>query len=218
VGVTDGFSLKVNKSLKFAPELVLINFDSITASPFKTITLINKILGIPPKYIVLTTCYQKAFKAYKKGVVDVVDKLEKPMEIERAICRYHSVYSPTKLHCIHYYYKYQYLHLDDILFLKADNYTTDFYLKDGTVINGFETLKHTHLQLPHNFQRIHRSYVINSYYIKRIDYGKKEIMLHYFEKAIQFSKTYIDRIETVKRILAEPQNPVFGLKSIHLLP
>ncbi|MCB0465556.1 MAG: LytTR family transcriptional regulator [Aequorivita sp.] len=208
VGVASDFTLRLHRRLKFTPELVVINFDSISSEPFKIISFINKIFGIPPRYIVLTSCYKKAFKAYKKGVVAVVDKLEESTEIERAICHYHSTYSPTKLYCIHYYYKYQYLHLDDILFLKADNYTTDFHLKDGTVINGFETLKKTHQQLPRNFQRIHRSYVINAYYVARIDYGKKEIKLHHFENVIQFSKTYIDRIETVKRILVEPQNPV----------
>ncbi|WP_062619414.1 LytR/AlgR family response regulator transcription factor [Aequorivita aquimaris] len=217
-GINSSFSLELNNSLKCNPELILINFDAISANPFKTIKQINKIFGIPPKYIVLTSCYKKAFKAYKKGAVDVVDKWETPKEIERAISRYHSANFPTKLYCIHYYYKYRYLHLDDILFLKADNYTTDFILKDGTILHGYKTLKNTHHQLPHNFQRIHRSYVINSYYVKRIDYGKKEIILHYSEQVLKFSKTYTNNIETVKRILADPENPLFGQKSIHLLP
>lgn len=209
MGVCSAFSLKLNRGLKFTPELVLINFDSITTNPFKTIKLINKQFGIPPKYIALTTCYQKAFKALKKGAVDVVDKFEKPEEIQKAIQRYHKVYLPSKLFCIQYYHNYQYLYLNDILFLKADNYTTDFILKDGNTVNGFETLKQSHLQLPYNFQRVHRSYVINSYYVRRIDYGKKEIKLCHIERPIPISKTYIQNVAKVKQILTQGENPCF---------
>lgn len=209
-GITARFTKEVNKHLKFKPELVIFNFDSATDNPFKTRKLINKTFGIIPNYIALTGCYKKAFKAYKKGFVDVVDKPESNEEIGRAIKQYHATHFPSRLFCVHYYYDYRYIYLDDIVLLKADNYTTDFILKDGTVLNGFETLKKTHLQLPQNFQRIHRSYVVNSYYIKRIDYGKREINLRYFDKTIQFSKTYADNIPIIKRILADSQNPLFG--------
>lgn len=207
VGVAESFTAEVNKALKLAPELVLINFDSIGGNPFHILRTLNKTFGIAPNYIALTSSFKKGFKAYKKGFIDVIDKPDSFEEIDTSIKKYHAMHFPSKLFCVHYYYDYRYLYLDDIVFLKADNYTTDFHLKDGTIINGFETLKHTHLQLPHNFQRIHRSYVINSYYVKRIDYGKKEIQLRYFEKAIQFSKTHMDSIETIKRILTEPKNP-----------
>lgn len=208
VGVAENFTAEVNKGLKMAPEIVLINFDSIDGNPFRILKVLNKSFGISPNYIGLTSSFRKGFTAYKKGFVDVIDKPDSHEEIETSIKKYHATHFPSKLFCVHYYYDYRYMYLDDIVFLKADNYTTDFHLKDGTIINGFETLKHNHIQLPHNFQRIHRSYVINSYYVKRIDYGKKEIQLGYFEKVIQFSKTYMGSIETVKRILTEAKTRI----------
>ena len=209
-GVEKDFTAEVNKVLKFTPELILLNFDSIKGNPFRIIKLLNKTFGILPNYIALTTSYEKAFNAYKNGFVDVVDEPEEELKIGIAIKRYHDTHFPSQFFCVHYYYDYRYIGINDIVLLKADNYTTDFHLKDGTIINGFETLKHTHAQLPFNFQRIHRSFVINSYFVKRIDYGRREINLRYFDKSLPFSKTYQDNIQTIKRILTEGQNPLLG--------
>ncbi len=201
LGVVATFSQKLKRKIKFAPELVLINFDSIDSNPFKIINLINKSFGIPPNYIVMTVNFKKAFKAFKKGVFDVVASLEKPKQLNKAIQRYHEIQAAPKLLCIQYYHKFQYLYVNDILFLKADNYTTDFILKDRSTVNGFETLKQTHLQLPRHFQRVHRSYVINAYYVQQIDFGKREIKLFYLKSPIPFSKTYVRNVEKVKQFL-----------------
>ena len=207
LGVCTSFTTELKQSLKFTPELVVINFDAIAGDPLKIMELINKTFGIIPNYIALTVCYKKAFMAYKYGVSDVIDKPLNVEEIEKAIQQYHSTHFPSKLFCVQYYYDYRYLYLDDIVLLKADNYTTDLLLRDGTTVNNFETLKRTHLQLPENFQRVHRSFVVNSYYVKRIDYGSKEINLRNYGKSIQFSKTYLGNVQTIKKILTEPQNP-----------
>ena len=54
--------------------------------------------------------------------------------------------------CLKSYRDYQYLDTDEILYLKADNNTTDFYMKDGNTINAFKTLKTFEAKLPNNLK------------------------------------------------------------------
>ncbi len=85
----------------------------------------------------------------------------------------------------------------DIVYLKADNNTTDFYLQSGKVITAFKTLKHFEQLLPFYFFRIHHSYVINVGHVSRINLGKNQCYLLNNEIALPFSRTYKEAIDTI---------------------
>ena len=53
---------------------------------------------------------------------------------------------------------YNFLRFNEIIYLKADNNTTDFYLKSGKIVSAFKTLKHFEKLLPFYFFRIHHGY------------------------------------------------------------
>jgi len=110
---------------------------------------------------------------------------------------------PHKFYCISYYHDFQYLDINNIVLLKADRYTTEFVMSDGKRFTNFKTLKHSHLQLPFYFQRIHKSYVINSFYTRRILIGKGKVYLQNYDVPIPFSKSFAKNIDTVKRLLLE---------------
>ena len=76
--------------------------------------------------------------------------------------------------CLKSYKDFQYLKTDEILFLKADNNTTDFYMSDGKVINAYKTLKTFEDILPNNFYRIHKSFIINKACITSKNYNKQK--------------------------------------------
>jgi DNA-binding LytR/AlgR family response regulator len=108
--------------------------------------------------------------------------------------------SPTL--CLKSYNDYQYLNTDDILFLKADNNTTDFHMKDGSIISAYKTLKTFEGQLPKNFMRVHQSYILNKNYVSRINYGKSLCTLKSTKTQLPFSRSYRPNIDELKTILS----------------
>lgn len=69
------------------------------------------------------------------------------------------------------------MELKEIVYLQADNNTTDFYLKKGDRVTSFRTLKRFESLLPKEFFRIHKSYIVNSRHINRINFGKSRISI-----------------------------------------
>jgi two-component system LytT family response regulator len=104
--------------------------------------------------------------------------------------------------CIKSYGDYQFIALKDIIYLKADNNTTDFYLKNGKKLTAYKTLKHYENNLPSYFYRIHNSYIVNSNYVSRINTGKLICYLDDNEISVSFSKTFKDNIDTIIRQIA----------------
>nr|WP_262897541.1 LytTR family DNA-binding domain-containing protein [Mariniflexile gromovii] len=93
------------------------------------------------------------------------------------------------------------MNVDEILYLKADNNTTDFYMSDGTKISAYKTLKVFEDLLPKTFLRIHKSYIINRNCISRIHYGKSMCILNN-EHKIPFTKTFIENIDLINSALS----------------
>ena len=109
----------------------------------------------------------------------------------------------NKTLCLQSYKDYRYLDTDNVLFLKADNNTSDFYLVDGTTISAFKTLKIFENQLPNNFFRIHKSYIVNKNYVSGINFGKQKCTVEKSAFKIPFTKTYIDNIEFIKESISD---------------
>ena len=77
-------------------------------------------------------------------------------------------------------------------------------MKDGSVISAFKTLKSFEKRLPKDFIRVHQSYILNSRYVSRINYGKSICSLKYGEEEeLPFSKTYKDKIDSLKEMLSK---------------
>ena len=97
--------------------------------------------------------------------------------------------NPQKI-CLKTYRDYRFVEIADIVYLKSDNNTSEFFLSDQSKINAFKTLKHFQNILPNSFHRIHQSYIINQKYISRIHFGKAECHLKPLQKSLPFSKSY----------------------------
>ncbi len=202
-GVINSSTFKLHKVLKFEPEIVLINLDTFWESSQEIIEKLNKSLGIAPNYIGVTKCAVKGLKAFKNGFIDVIDEPTNLNVILKVVADYKAKQYTNKFFCISYYYDFQYLAIKEIVLLKADGYTTEFFMSDGSCLTNFKTLKHSHSQLPINFQRIHKSYVINSFYVRRIHIGKGEVYLRTLNSPIPLSKSFVRNIDTIKRLLLE---------------
>lgn len=196
-------NFELHRILKYQPEFVFINLDFFCIEDFSIIQRLNKAMCFPPNYIGITTCIHRGYDAFKRGFKDVILTPSNKGVILQLLKKHTFNVGYRKYYCISYYYDFQYISLSGILYLKADGYTTEIFTVEGNQYTNFKPLKYTHNELPAYFQRIHRSYVINSYYVRRIHLGKGVLYLNHLDYSLPISKTYSENIVTIKRYLLE---------------
>ncbi|MFD0864057.1 LytR/AlgR family response regulator transcription factor [Sungkyunkwania multivorans] len=196
----------VDLILAQSPNLVFIEVEIPgkygCVSSFGVIDELRKYTDSLPFFIVVTKTEKFALDAIKNDVLDYVLKPMGGPSLRRALCRFekkNEVQAETV--CIRSYGDYRFLNTDDILYLKADNNTTDFFLEGGNKVSAYRTLKYFENMLPQHFVRIHNSYIINSKHISRIHFGKAKCAIKNSKELIPFSKSYKDKVETMKNSL-----------------
>ena len=104
--------------------------------------------------------------------------------------------------CVKSYGDYRFIEFDDIVYLKADNNSTDIMLNTGDSITAFKTLKYFESSLPNDFVRIHNSHIINIKFVSRIHLGNSDCYLNKGKIKLPFSKSYKDNINTFIELYA----------------
>ncbi|MAM28756.1 MAG: hypothetical protein CMC13_07005 [Flavobacteriaceae bacterium] len=94
-----------------------------------------------------------------------------------------------------------FLRTSEIVYLQADDHSVDMYLTDGTAIPIFNTLRHFEQSLPKPFYRVQRSYMVNAYHVKRIQYIKKRLYVRNLATILPFSKTYEPNLQHIEEWL-----------------
>lgn len=205
IGVSSEYNHALNFILKETPNLVFIDIDDTFEKPFDLVNELNLLFGdYFPVFIAISSSKEKAYEAIKNGFFDFILNPLSELEVRKTILKFQKR-NPSVINkniCLKSYKDYQYLNTDEILFLKADNNTTDFYMSDGNIISAFKTLKTFEEVLPENFLRIHKSYIINKNFVSRIQYGKFICTIKKNSYDIPFTKTYIDNIEIMKKALS----------------
>lgn len=192
----------INSTLKNNVDLILLNLDSTKINIAEFMLEIHNCKKLTPTFIALSSSKEKAYEAYKYDFSDFILKPLTELSLRKSLLKYMKKQLPktSKTICLKSNKDYRYLDLDQILFLKADNNTTDFYMADGTVIGAYKTLKVFENSLPKNFLRIHKSYIINRDCISRVHYGKALCIISNNYK-IPFTKTFIDNIDLINTTL-----------------
>ncbi|WP_237603526.1 LytTR family DNA-binding domain-containing protein [Aequorivita vitellina] len=210
LGMAAENAINWSKILKLPPELILINLDDPKVEVSKIIKKCNIKLGVIPNYIGITTSYEKGFNAFRVGFVDVILAPFTKIKILKVLDKYRVAFWPSYIYCIDCYYDFFYINLHDLLLIKADNYNTDFFMRDGSIHASFKNLKKTHPLLPSNFQRINRSYVINSFYVYRIHTGKSQLYLRHYDQILTYTKKYRNNIFLIKKQLLKAPESIFA--------
>ncbi|MGB5553389.1 MAG: LytTR family transcriptional regulator DNA-binding domain-containing protein [Flavobacteriaceae bacterium] len=196
----------MNAILKHLPDVLIINLNENAAEYFQMVIELHLYINDLPLIIGISKTKAYAYDAIKNGFFDYWLQPYNEFDIRKSILRLKK-HMPKKIEpntlCLKSYSDFQYLDTNDILYLKADNNTTEFIMKDGTVNNAFKTLKTFEDQLPKNFVRIHQSYIVNTDYISRINYGKNICSLRDVRKQLPFSKGYSGNIEDLKKMLSK---------------
>lgn len=194
----------LNKILELKPDVVFMHLDATSAPSEEAIQLsllseLHEFLDVLPTIIVMSNSKEQAFDAYQRGVSGYLLYPMDANELRKCLLRFqktHRALYADKI-AIKSNGDYHFITTQDIVYLKADNNTTDFYLQSGKVITAFKTLKHFEKLLPFYFFRIHNSYVINVEHVSRINLGKSQCYLMNNEIALPFSRTYKDNIATI---------------------
>ncbi|MCL6265705.1 LytR/AlgR family response regulator transcription factor [Flagellimonas myxillae] len=197
----------LNGILKFAPDLVLINLNEEGMAYFHMVSELNQFLNNLPIIVGYSTSKKYAYNAIKSGFFDYWILPHNEFDVRKTIMRLrkrfpkHNV--PSTL-CLKSYNDYRYLNTSEIMYLKSDNNSTDFFMSNGNVVSAFKTLKSFEEQLPQSFIRIHQSYILNSRYVGRINYGKSICTLrNKREDELPFSKTYREKVDGLKEMLSK---------------
>ncbi len=196
----------MNHILKFLPDVVLVNLNDLAPSLFQMVSELHQYMKKLPVFIGFSNTRDHAYDAIKSGFFDYWLLPHNEYEIRKTVLRLRKQMPKTDVPatiCLKSYHDYHYLSTDEILYLKADNNATDFFMVDGTVISAYKTLKSFEMQLPDSFIRIHQSYILNSKYVSRINYGKSTCTLKVDESQLPFSKTYKKKVDNLKQILSK---------------
>lgn len=202
--VSENQETALNIILKIKPKVVFINIESDKINFSEFFNDISKYVKDMPKLIALSTTKENAYDAFKYNFSFYILKPFTENSIRKHLLSIIEKIPVKKIEtlCLKSNKDFQYLSISNILYLKADNNTTDFFMKDGRVIGAYKTLKVFEQSLPDNFYRIHKSYIINIDSISRIHFGKSTCIIKNQHK-IPFTKTYIANINTMNTMLSD---------------
>ncbi|GAA4278257.1 LytR/AlgR family response regulator transcription factor [Aquimarina mytili] len=172
---------------------------------YSLMTELNKYMSQLPEFIVVTKTSDYAIEGIRNRVMDYILKPFNKSQITRTLMRFEKDFDlveDTTL-CFKSYGDYRFVDVDEVLYLKADNNTTDFIMSNGNKVEAFKTLKHFQNLLPDHFVRIHNSYIINTHYVSRIHFGKAKCAIKNTNDMIPFSKSYKTNVEEIKDNLSK---------------
>ena len=130
---------------------------------YSLIAELPKYMNQLPDFVVVTSTADYAIEGIRNSVLAYILKPLSKSQLLRMLLRFEKNVDITADNtlCFKSYGDYRFVDVDEILYLKADNNTTDFIMSDGSKVEAFKTLKHFQNLLPDHFVRIHNSYIIN---------------------------------------------------------
>lgn len=192
--------------LKFSPNIVFINLNDRAFEYFQMAIELHQYVKELPLFIGISKTKEYAYEAIKNNFFDYWLMPYNEFNIRKSLLKLKKSMpkeSEMQTICLKSYHDYHYVDTKNILYLQADNNATDFVMKDGTVINAYKTLKTFQQQLPKNFVRVHQSYILNTDYVSRINYGKSLCTLKLRKLQLPFSKSYRTNVDDLKKVLSK---------------
>ncbi|NAS29683.1 response regulator [Flavobacteriaceae bacterium R38] len=205
-GIASDEASAIDLILEQTPKVVFLEVEvkglHNNISGFSLLNELKHYLNELPDVFVITRSGDFAIQAIKNDVVDYILKPTNRGEIRKALLRYEKKQATaTETICIKSHGDYRFVDIEDIEYLKADNNNTDFFMKNGTKISAFKTLKYFENTLPANFTRIHNSYIINTDRVSRIHFGKSKCALKSSGEIVPFSRSYKKNVESIKDVM-----------------
>jgi DNA-binding LytR/AlgR family response regulator len=202
-GIVKDSQTAIKEIIKIKPQIVIVQIpfkSKDTNSIFEIIKESFQYLDSIPYFIALAKTPEYAFTAIQSGFSDYLLTPIQIHQLGKSLFQFEkrSPAPNVSTICIKSYSDYHFVALQDILYLKSDNNTTDIQLYNGNTVNAFKTLKHFENTLPFYFLRIHKSYIVNINQVSRIHFSKSKCYLNYNE-ILPFSLNYRDNVEAIIR-------------------
>ncbi|WP_291123186.1 LytR/AlgR family response regulator transcription factor [Flavobacterium sp. UBA6046] len=205
-GIVKDSQTAIKQIIKVKPQLVIVQIPAKSNDTnifFETIKESFQYLETMPYFIALAQNPDYALPAIQSGFSDYILMPLHIHQLGKSLFKFEKRNQPSIIAstiCIKSYSDYKIVPLQDVIYLKADNNTTDIQLNNGNTVNAFKTLKHFENTLPFYFLRIHKSYIVNINYVSRIYFSKSKCYLNYDEsKPLPFSLTYRENVEAIIR-------------------
>ena len=165
LGSSTSYDEAMNAILKSMPQILFLNLDDTIEKPFDFVQEINRYSNESPFIIALSATNEHAYKVIKMNFTDYLLKPLTELDLRKSMLSLTKQLNNESVStvCLRSYKDYRYLNTEEILFLKADNNSTDFHMKDGNIISAYKTLKTFEELLPNNFLRIIKPVVIFKY-------------------------------------------------------
>ncbi|HHC79015.1 MAG TPA: response regulator transcription factor [Flavobacteriia bacterium] len=205
VGNSGCYNKALDLILEHNPDVVFIDVDNTSGlNAFNFVNDLYKYVHELPRFIALSQSTAHAYNSIKNNFFDYLLKPVNQFELRKTISMFSKINKEqsSKL-CLKSYKDYRFIDIEEILFLKADNNSTDFFMADDSVISAYKTLKSFEAILPENFTRIHNSYIVNKNYISRIHFGKSKCTIKKSSYDIPFSKSYKNNVVVLEKSLSK---------------
>jgi len=198
VGTSENPDRLLDIILLGTPNLIFINVDNYSSRDFtnfiNTINDLYRSFLQKPFLVALASSKKQAYNCIKNSfyyyLLNPINEIQLNKLDARLRIRSIPQGEKHKKLCLQTYSDYRFIEIKDILYLKADNNSTEFFMNDKSKIVAYKTLKYFESILPKSFQRIHQSFVINQNYITRIHLGKHECHLKPLKLKLPFSRSY----------------------------
>lgn len=178
IGVATTLKKGINLTLSLKPHIVFLDVHLGNQNGFDLIKEVRQYSTEFPFIIMTTDFEQHAKKALNIEVLYFMDKPVDEDDLLIALNKFEKRYLAIRKHITlkdnqgHYF-----TNFDDITHIKADSSYVDIFLKDGSKLHVSKTLKNMQNILPFPFIRVHKSYIVNSSFIKMLNTSKKHIKL-----------------------------------------
>ncbi len=210
MGTATNYDDAVNLILENKPHLVFLEINPKNKKSNLSLTIINELFRFMktlPKIVVLTKSREFAYEAIKHEVFDYLTKPLSIHELRKTLIKFErNAEEVSATICIKSYGDYRFIDTEDIVYAKADNNSTDIYMNNGDMITAFKTMKHFENTLPHEFVRIHNSYIVNMNYISRIHLGNSICYIKNSKIQLPFSKSYKKNVDMVINLITSNEN------------
>ncbi len=212
----------INITLKLKPNIIFLDVELGSELGFDIIRETSCFFNEPPFVIVLSENEKYARKAINYDVLFYLDKPINSIKLTIALNKFRKRFSELKSHIsikdrnAHWLVRY-----NEILFVQSDGSYCKINRLNNIKITVSKPLKEIESLLPKTFLRVHKSYVINTSYIEKINTTNRIITLHFrtglFEITEQ-SKIRLEETFTIKDSIIEiPVGEIYLEKVKHAL-
>ncbi|WP_442846203.1 LytR/AlgR family response regulator transcription factor [Leeuwenhoekiella sp. H156] len=209
-----------NALLKTPPSILFVDLDhpDYRQSDWNSLVEVLNYLECQPVLVAISSTKSFAYQALKTGFQDYLLNPLYELDVRKSLVKskkclqMRTSRERDNVICLKSYSDYRFLNVEEILYLKADNNTTDLFLNGQKHVTAFKSLKYFEDTLSDDFLRIHNSYIINKRAVKRINYSKSLI---FFDAdlnghSVPFSRKFRDQVDGLKKTLLTDEQVLFG--------